>query len=405
MKNFGINRVRSCVAAFFFSCCFVTTGVADTSGPFEPLRWDSGIIFNDLENQYRAQLRFRMQNLVEYESNSSSDLAADRIDAQVRRLRLRLQGFVADPRLTFQLQLSFSRSDQDYSSTQFPNIVRDANISYSLINQPEEIFQISFGQAKLPGNRQRVISSGDLQFADRSIVNRTFNLDRDFGLQAFYQRYYWNLRASVSTGEGRNLPASSNSGLAYVGRFELLPLGAFTGNNDYTEGALIREGQMRLSLGYSFAVFDDSNRANGTNGTIYTTAGSPSTGSPIRRDQQVHLFDSLMKYDGSSVYLEFAHRNSKDGQMDQNRSLFEGSGYLAQFGQMLNENYEVVGRYAGVFPLARSKSDLSNQDLRQATAGVNYYIKGHRVKIQSDLTREWSQDPAWIARVNFEMGI
>jgi hypothetical protein len=40
----------------------------------------------------------------------------------------------------------------------------------------------NFGQTKLPGNNQRVVSSGSLEFTDRTINNSRFNIDRDFGL-------------------------------------------------------------------------------------------------------------------------------------------------------------------------------------------------------------------------------
>jgi hypothetical protein len=41
---------------------------------------------------------------------------------------------------------------------------------------------VGFGQTKLPGNNQRVVSSGSLEFTDRTINNSRFNIDRDFGL-------------------------------------------------------------------------------------------------------------------------------------------------------------------------------------------------------------------------------
>jgi hypothetical protein len=45
-----------------------------------------------------------------------------------------------------------------------------------------ENWTIGFGQTKLPGNNQRVVSSGSLEFTDRTINNSRFNIDRDFGL-------------------------------------------------------------------------------------------------------------------------------------------------------------------------------------------------------------------------------
>src|SRR5690606_2801014 len=89
-------------------------------------------------------------------------------------------------------------------NTGIANIVRDAVIFYNFT--PD--FYIAFGVNKLPGNRQRVNSSGQLQFADRSIVNAAMNIDRDFGLKAYYKhkiggKAIYHLKGAISTGEGR----------------------------------------------------------------------------------------------------------------------------------------------------------------------------------------------------------
>ncbi len=145
---------------------------------------------------------------------------------RVRRLRFKFEGFVYNPKLTYYIQLAFSRGDMDFNAAEgsvinnSPNVIRDAVIYYN----PTKNLRLGFGQTKLPGNRQRVISSGDQQFADRSIVNATFNIDRDFGFFANYSGHFYNLRGAITSGEGRNSTAS-NAGLAYTGRVELLPLG------------------------------------------------------------------------------------------------------------------------------------------------------------------------------------
>ena len=146
---------------------------AEDAGPFDPVSFEDGVVFTHPEGRYKAALRFRMQNLLELKTESGSDLGIDEIRGRVRRARVRMSGYVVNPRLTYQLQLSFSREDQDWSDSRFPNILRDANFTYALIQEPDQTLSISFGQGKLPGNRQRVISSGDLQFADPSLVNRT----------------------------------------------------------------------------------------------------------------------------------------------------------------------------------------------------------------------------------------
>ena len=72
-------------------------------------------------------------------------------------------------------------------------------------------FELWFGQAKLPGNRERIVSSGNLQFVDRSILNAGFNIDRDLGIQF---RHHFNLTdtfivreaLAISQGEAETSP-------------------------------------------------------------------------------------------------------------------------------------------------------------------------------------------------------
>ncbi len=389
----------------FLISFFSIAAHADVAGPFEPLSFEEGIVFAHPESRYKAALRFRVQNLLEVSSVSGSDLDVGEVRAWVRRARLRLTGHAGNPRLTYQLQLSFSREDLDWNESKFPGVLRDANFAYAILQDSDQTLSVSFGQGKLPGNRQRVISSGDLQFADRSLMNRVFNIDRDFGIQALYRRDLWNVRASVSTGEGRNAGSASDSGLAYVGRVEVLPFGAFLGREDYVEGDLRRHPSFRLGLGATLARFLRSNRAGGTIGAIYTTTGDPATGDPIRSDQTVTLLDAIAKFRGWSFQAEFGHRSSPNGALGATRALFEGSGWMAQSGYLLSDRLEVVGRFARVSPLGRSRIDPKNMLMAQTTAGLNYYLDSHRVKFQGDLTRQSLSEDAWIARFNVELGI
>jgi hypothetical protein len=154
-----------------------------------------GVIFQTADSASKVIMRFRNQNWATFTMNDDFDVTSSEL--QARRLRLRFGGTLVDPRLSFNIQLSFTRGDQDWSDTQFPNIVRDAMVFWNFTPG----LQLGFGQTKLPGNRQRVISSADLQVPDRSIVNGAFNIDRDFGLQGFWRpvngSVIVNLRGSV----------------------------------------------------------------------------------------------------------------------------------------------------------------------------------------------------------------
>ena len=150
------------------------------------------------------------------------------VEARVRRLRLRLDGFLISTKLSYYIQLSFSRADQDLVEDVIAQTVRDAMIYYRF----SPTFYIGFGQGKLPGNRQRVISSGNIQMPDRSVANQLYTIDRDFGLFAYktiqFNTAQLQFKTAISTGEGRNA-VLSNDGLAYTGRVEFFAPGRFSG--------------------------------------------------------------------------------------------------------------------------------------------------------------------------------
>ncbi len=345
-----------------------------------------GIEFVGKDSIFSMRLQFRMQNRAAFLTRSEDDLSAASYEFRVRRLRLKLEGFVYDPKLTYKLQLAFSRGDMDWDMTQesvvntSPNVVRDAVINY----EPIEGLKFGFGQTKLPGNRQRVVSSGDQQFADRSIVNATFNMDRDFGFFGTYKRDYWAVSAALTSGEGRNT-TQSNSGLSYTARLEALPFGAFTGKNDYQEGDLEREKKPKLSIGASYNFNDDAVRAGGQLGRdLYA-----------KTDLTTVSLDLLFKYKGFAVYSELMQRNCSNpitfsADTSSIQTVYAGYGFLQQVSYLFKSNWEVALRYASVTPF---KSIYSNTDFSSINTkgtdefqfGVTRYLNGHRVKVQANV--------------------
>src|SRR5690606_10734025 len=142
---------------------------------------DEGINFSK-DSLFLMNLRFRMQSRAGFHTFSGDDFGVDEFEMRVRRLRLRFDGYVLNPRFQYYIQLAFSHSDLNLEDQDKAQPVRDAILYYTF----NDNFYIGFGQSKLPGNRQRVNSSGNLQFADRSIVNSTLTLDRDFGFFGYY---------------------------------------------------------------------------------------------------------------------------------------------------------------------------------------------------------------------------
>ena len=305
------------------------------------------------------------------------------VQARVRRLRLRFDGFVYTPRLRYSIQLGFTTEDIETPLLESPpNIIQDAMVYYS----PGDHWTLGFGQGKLPGNRERVTSSGDLQLADRSAANSVFNLDRDFGLQAVFVntlsgKALYSFKGAITTGEGRNWIASPGLHLSYTVRGELLPLGAFANRGDYYQGDLAREVSPKLSIGLVFNFNNKALRSFGQRGALLYDP----------RDITTFMADALFKYNGWAFFAEFMRRTAPDpvtrdpGVPDDVVVIFKGNGMTVQGSYLFPGDYEVIARYSSVRPDPEIQ-DYVNRNQQYWTAGVTKYLRGHRLKLQLDAT-------------------
>ena len=348
------------------------------------VQYKKGIGFTTPDSLFSLNFRFRMQNRVGYISKSEADLTPEEFDFRVRRMRLRLDGFMFTPRLTYNIQLSFSRADMDWDVSGVPNVLRDAALSY----YAGKGFTIGLGQTKLPGNRQRVISSGEQQFADRSIVNNALTLDRDFGMFFSYAHTFKNnfnikLKTAISTGEGRNV-LKSDRGLGYTARLELLPLGEFTDKGDYFEGDLLHEPKPKLAICGGFH-FND--RAMRTGGQL---------GKELYAPRAIYWYeaDMVFKYKGIALSSEFMRRTSDSAMTlnDKNdkRYIYIGNGINSQISYCTKKMWEIALRHSLLVP----GKDIRKYEAQKTEYGIclSKYIMKHRLKVQTDLTYRRDRD-------------
>lgn len=337
-----------------------------------------GIQYTSPDSTFYTNFRFRMQNRLKYTSLSGDELGDGSFEARIRRMRLRMDGYIYNPKLTYSIQLAFTRGDQDFDDTGIANIVRDAVVFYNFTKN----FYVAFGTNKLPGNRQRVNSSGQLQFADRSLVNSTFNIDRDFGIKGYYSSKLGNmpfhLKGAITTGEGR--PANStDDGLAYTGRAEILPLGKFTNDGDYSEGDLEREKTPKISIGGGYSYNHKTTRTGGQTGkALYSPLSLKTT-----------FFDAMFKYAGWAYQVEYMQRDA-DNPLTFNdegdvRYAYKGEGVNQQLSYLISdeEGYEIAGRYTWVNPHAEISAYERQTEVLEL--GLTKYFRAHRLKMQLNL--------------------
>jgi phosphate-selective porin OprO and OprP len=172
-----------------------------------------GLRLYDNDSTFGINMRFRIQTRVGMTFDDEMNLQSSEL--LVRRLRLRFKGYMLTKKLTYAIQLGFSRGDQDWDNSGVPNIIRDAIVTY----KPNSHFSIGMGQTKLPGNRERLISSGELQFVDRSNANARLTIDRDAGIFTSYENKLFGstyiLSGAFTSGKGRN-PATNKTMVSVI---------------------------------------------------------------------------------------------------------------------------------------------------------------------------------------------
>ncbi|MBP6696341.1 MAG: porin [Flavobacteriales bacterium] len=356
------------------------------------------------EPKFLLNLRFRMQARLGLNTVSGEDLSTDKVEGRIRRLRLRFDGHVLNRKIQYYIQLAFSKADMDLESGAIAQPIRDAILYYNF--SPN--FYMGFGQSKLPGNRERVVSSGNLQFADRSIANGAFTLDRDFGVFGYWTLpaggTLFNLKGAVTTGDGRNASAI-NSGMDYTGRLEFLPLGKFEGSGDYSEGDLEREVTPKLSIAAGYSFNDDAVRTGGQLGSdLYAP-----------RDMGTFIADLMFKWKGVGAMFEvFDRRTSDPFTYDADgaqRIALEGTAMNSQLSYCWPKHWELAGRYAFVQPSTRLRSSVKKSE--EAILGLTKYLNGHRIKAHLNVGYRWTEGDAaldhpgnsWNAMVQVEFGI
>lgn len=366
--------------------------------------YGKGLGITSPDSLFQLNIRFRMQNRVSYIQADGED---NRYEAQIRRLRLRFDGYVGNPNFLYVIQLSFAPGDVGViEEGDNINIIRDAAVIY----RPNKNWSFIFGQTKLPGNRQRVNSSGALQLTDRTINNARFNIDRDFGFQAYYinekkNQFSYNIKTAISTGEGRNWTKTSDDGVALTGKLELFPFGSFKNNGYYFEGDFAREKTPKLLLS---GAFHQNNRAVRTQGQLGNELFAPKTIRSI-------FFDGLLKYNGWSFMTAYMQRNANNLvaynpiDLSEFNYVYGGYGLDYQLSFVFPTNYELIGRFSTQNVDQQIQTLAPNS--KQYSLGVTKYIWEHAFKLQTELTYNTldyfssNNKKNWYLRFQIEMGI
>lgn len=344
------------------------------------------------DSSWSMNMQLRIQTLFWGSSDFSDSLGRHNSNSQflIRRSRLKFNGFAFSPKLKYKFELGLSNQDlgKVNSSTNYaPRMILDAVVEWNFYNN----FVLWAGQTKLAGNRDRVISSGNMQLVDRSMLNSNFNIDRDIGMQLrhhFYiKRILFKEVFSISQGEGRNVVQNNLGGFQYTSRFEILPFGKFTGNGDYKGADIAREPNPKLALGVTYDLNDRAVKTKSNQGSYMIDLSGDNSDGYFHSDISTIFADAMFKYRGLSIMGEYVYRTADhvdhlSSDSTSSATVQVGNGLNLQAGFLFKNNWELAGRFTQV-NLGRGV-DASTQ--KQYTLGVSKYVVGHALKVQTDVS-------------------
>ncbi len=309
-----------------------------------------------------------------------------RTETQVKTVRLWLRGRQGgseqEAPLTWLIQLAVGGRDHEADS---PTPLFDAWVRW----RAHRDVQVQVGQWFVPFDRARTVREFALQLVDRPLAVRELTLDRDAGLAVMSDDLLGLggkvlYRLGVFGGEGRNrfAPAGYPKGPLAVGRVELRPFGPFDAD---VEGDAERLPSLRLAVGLAAAQGWSSLRVRGT------TGGDFAGGATV--DYRWWVADLTAKWRGLSLLAEVVERQQVGASAAVGRA--SGIGAVVQGGAMLSEHLELAGRWTRLWPRGSAdqtavQSPLQAQAGHELGAGLNWYLLGHKRKLQLDAQQSWN---------------
>jgi phosphate-selective porin OprO and OprP len=395
--------LRALVASTAWSACSVLCAIplaAQTSEPVPDIKvgyGDEGLEIETTDDRFRAYFSLRGQFRVTYpfgaDPTSPEDFSrADEATFSINRARFKWAGHAYRPWLQYYTEYDMRGS-------------RLLDLRLTLARWPD--FQVRVGQWKAEYNRERRDSSSELQLVDRSIVNRSFTLDRQPGVMLM--GHLW-----------RGTRADSRY---FAGVFSGAGLGQF--ENEGRPLEMVRWQWNFLGRDLAFSQSDVGRREKPAaslavgrvwNRSRYTRFSSDGGGSlsgfpsdlPERYDVRQALVEAAYQHRGFSFQSEYHWKTIDDRQTSETTRL---EGAYAQAGYFLHEVWPAVPSPLEVaYRVAFVDSDTARPDDIQSeqTVGANWFIRRHRNKLTMDVSRLGLDAPSgdlsdWRVRLQWDI--
>ena len=327
------------------------------------------------------RIQFRYASPFDRDPRSIEELERPGTDSfMIRRARTKLRGHVMWRWLKYYFQYDWSQP-----------VLRDLTLTVDKY----EWAKLWVGRGKVFYNDERVSSSGNQQFVNRSIVNDIFTVDRQQGVQVYGNlfpntwhdiSYYAGVFSGLGVGERNN----DDDDMMWSGRLQWNPLG---GEMPFTQSDVEHHEKPALNIAVAAAT-------NRSKCTAFETANDSCRALPgfeVGKSGQYRINQIMeevrFKWKGFSLLHEFHLKDVRDKLNRENTNLMGGliqAGFFPHYIiPIVPKNLEFAGRYAFVDP----NRDLDN-DLQQEASGVmTYFFNGHSNKLNFQVSHLMIDDP------------
>ena len=324
------------------------------------------------EFQIQSRLQFRFSTPGDQDPQTFDDFREGKKRVlKINRARLKVGGHAFYPWLKYYWEYELSAGNL---------------LDFKIMFEKWKAFSIKIGQWKTDFNRERVISSGEQQMIERSIINKPFTLDRQQGI-AVYGRLkgkgpadfnYW---FSALTGSGRGASTNDDKNLMYVGRVQW----NFLGEELQMSGSDIDHTKKPAGL---IALAGVTNRSPYTR---FSQAGGGyldgfTGGAPGQYRVNQLLIETAFKYKGFSWQHE-SHWKKIDDKINQAQTDLRGSYFQA--GYFFHDVLGLIPRHletAFRFANYRPNMDQPDNTQKEYSMAFNFFMNEHHNKLSSEFT-------------------
>lgn len=306
------------------------------------------------------QLQFQTRYVANWTKGEGGSNDENEDGFEIRRLKFGFGGNAWSPDLTYQFVWGTDRK----SGT--PKL-EDAWVRYSL----SPSWWVFGGQFKDFWTHEATVGSKRTLAAEASLLNQLLGEGQTDYVQGLGGGWEGErLRASIALHDGAK---SANT------NFEDYATDATTGKTTGSNFGTSIRGEW-LAVGDKWKPYDDFSALGNKTDLLVFGAGADLT--EAGSDNIIyHTVDAQwepLAVRGLSLYGALVGR-----QTDREDSTYD-YGALAQVGYLLNQKWEVFGRY----DVTRfdDAGDAKHDTFHELTAGVNYYVNGHNAKLTLDLT-------------------